>query len=152
MFVRYATTVGMSLGEVERRLDDLRANLEEWADIAYREGERTKAKVGPTGSIAKSVSLEVGRPEVQRRGVTYPIRWTANGAGALFPDLKAELVLSQLGPDHTTVAMDGTYDPPMGSVGRLIDRALMGRVAEATVRNWVDRLVGEISSAGTREG
>lgn len=145
MFVRYATTVPRPLGEVERRLDDLRANLEVWADVAYREGEMIKARVGPSGSIAKSVSLEMGRPEVQRRGVVYPVRWLANGAGSLFPDLKAELVLSQLGPDQTTMALDGTYDPPLGSVGRLLDRAMMGRVAEATVRNWVDRLAFEIT-------
>lgn len=111
-----------------------------------------KARVGPTGAIAKSVTLEVGRPEIHRHGVVYPLRWSATGAGALFPVLKADLVLSQLGRAETSISLDGTYQPPMGMVGRVLDRALMGRVAEATVRNWVDRLASEISSAGQEAG
>ncbi len=146
MFVRYATTVPLGLGEVERRIDGLRSEFETWADVAYREGEKLKAKVGPAGGVAKSVTLHVGPAEIQRRGVVYPVRWMANGAGALFPDLNAELTLSNLGPDETTLSLDGTYDPPLGALGRMIDRAVMGRVAEATVRQWVDRVAEAISS------
>lgn len=145
MFVHYSTSVDVGLGEVERRLDDLRSHMEQWAHIAYRAGEEMKARVGPTGAVAKSVNLEVGRPEIHRRGVVYPVRWSANGAGALFPDLRAELVLSKLGPDHTSITLDGTYEPPLGAVGRFLDRTVMSRVAEATVRNWVDRLAEAIS-------
>lgn len=152
MFVHYATTVGKGLGEVERRLDDLRSELDQWADVAYREGEKMKARVGPTGSVARSVSLVLGSPEIQRRGIVYPLKWSANGAGALFPDLKADLVLSQMGPNETSISLDGTYQPPMGAVGRMLDRAVMGRVAEATVRNWVDRLAEEISSSEWADG
>lgn len=137
----------MDLGEVERRLDDLRAHLEEWADIAYRAGEEMKARVGPSGGVAKSVNLHLGRPEIHRRGVVYPVRWSANGAGALFPDLRAELVLSTLGNDQTSLTLDGTYEPPLGAMGRLLDRVVMGRVAEATVRNWVDRMAMAISES-----
>jgi len=147
MFVHYSTSVEVGLGQVERRIDDLRSHMEQWADIAYRAGEEMKARVGPTGAVAKSVVLEVGRPEIHRRGVVYPVRWSANGAGALFPDLRAELVLSQLGSDHTTISLDGTYEPPLGAVGRFLDRTLMSRVAEATVRNWVDRLADAVSDS-----
>lgn len=146
MFVHYSTAVDVGLGEVERRLDDLRLHLEEWADTAYRAGEEMKARVGPTGAVAKSVRLHVGRPEIHRRGVVYPIHWSANGGGALFPELRAELVLSSLGLDHTSLILDGTYSPPLGAVGRILDRAVMSRVAEATVRNWVDRLASAIDS------
>ncbi len=111
-----------------------------------------KARVGPTGSVARSVSLVLGSPEIQRRGIVYPLKWSANGAGALFPDLKADLVLSQMGPNETSISLDGTYQPPMGAVGRMLDRAVMGRVAEATVRNWVDRLAEEISSSEWADG
>lgn len=152
MFVHYSTSVGVSLGEVERRLDDLRSHLEQWADTAYRAGEEMKARVGPTGAVAKSVNLYVGNPEIHRRGVVYPVRWSANGAGALFPDLRAELVLSTLGPEETSLTLDGTYDPPLGAVGRILDRAVMSRVAEATVRNWVDRLAEAIGAHPSAEG
>jgi hypothetical protein len=51
-----------------------------------------------------------------------------------------------MGHDRTTLTLDGTYDPPLGSVGRILDRAILSRVAEATVRNWVDRLAEAVSS------
>ena len=148
MFVHYSTIVTIGLSEVERRLDHVRADLEEWADTAYREGEELRARVGPGGAVAKSVALELGLAEIHRRGVVYPVHWSAVGAGAIFPELRADLVLSQLGPGRTTLTLDGTYDPPMGAVGRFLDRALLGRVAEATVRNWVDRLARAVSSPG----
>lgn len=151
MFVHYSTMVDLGLGDVERRLDDLRSHLEEWAGIAYRAGEDMKARVGPTETVARSVTLHLGRPEIHRRGVVYPVRWTANGGSSLFPDLRAELVLSALGKDKTSLTLDGTYDPPLGAVGRILDRAVMSRVAEATVRNWMDRMAESIGSvAGER--
>jgi hypothetical protein len=146
VFVHYSTIVPVSLGETERRLAHAREQLGVWADIAYREGEELRARVGPTSSVAKSVTLHLGKPEIHRRGVVYPIQWTAVGGASIFPELRADLVLSQMGVAQTTLTIDGTYDPPLGAVGRILDRAILGRVAEATVRNWLDRLAGAVTS------
>jgi hypothetical protein len=146
LFVHYSTSVPLGLGEVERRLDGIRSELSQWADVAYREGEQLRSRVGPTGTLAKSVAIHVGLAEIHRRGLVYPVHWSAVGAGAIFPELRADLVLSQLGLGETSLPLDGTYDPPLGAVGRMLDRAILGRVAEATVRNWVDRLAGAIIS------
>lgn len=140
MFIHYSTHVQVGLAEVEKRLDRVRADLQVWADLAYREGEQLRSKVGPTAGLAKSVSLEIGLAEIHRTGLVYPIKWTAHGAGVLFPELNADLALSQMGPDMTSLALDGTYQPPLGVVGRVADRMILGRVADATVRNWMDRL------------
>lgn len=146
MFIHYFTTVPVGLAEVEKRLDKVRSELEEWADIAYREGEELRSNVGPVDSLAKSVSLEIGVAEIHRTGLVYPITWTATGAHALFPELNADLALSQMGPSMTSLSLDGTYEPPLGVVGRVADRLALGKVAEATVRNWVDRLAEAVSS------
>lgn len=146
VFVHYSTHVAVSLPEVERRLDLIRADLEEWADVAYREGEELRSRVGPVEGLAKSVSLAIGVAEIHRSGLVYPIKWTAAGAQALFPELSADLALSQMGPSITSLALDGTYEPPLGMVGRVADRIVLGRVADATVRNWVDRLADAVSS------
>lgn len=146
MFVHYSTHVSVGLPEVEKRLDSIRTQLEEWADIAYREGEELRSRVGPVDGLAKSISLDIGVAEIHRSGLVYPIRWTAPGAGALFPELNADLALSQMGPSMTSVTLDGTYEPPLGVVGRVADRIVLGRVADATVRNWVDRLAEAVSS------
>ena len=146
MFVHYSTHVSVGLPEVEKRLDLVRSDLEEWADIAYREGEELRSRVGPIDALAKSVSLVIGLAEIHRSGLVYPIRWTAIGGAALFPELNADLALSQMGPTMTSLALDGTYEPPLGMVGRVADRVVLGRVAEATVRNWVDRLAEAVSA------
>ncbi len=147
MFVHYATAVPLGLGAVERRLDGIRSDMGEWADLAYRQGEQLRSRVGPTGTLAKSVALTVGSAEIQRRGLVYPVNWSAVGGGALFPELRADLILSQNGLDETTLTLEGTYDPPLGAVGRMLDRAILGRLADATVRNWVDRLAEALNVA-----
>lgn len=146
MFIHYSTHVPVGLAEVEKRLDRLRVDLQEWADVAYREGEELRAKVGPIDGLAKSVSLDIGVAEIHRSGLVYPVRWTAHGAAALFPELNADLALSQMGPFMTSLSLDGTYQPPLGVVGRVADRMILGRVADATVRNWMDRLAAAVSA------
>ncbi len=141
MFVHYFTHVPMGLSQVEARLDEVRHNLTEMADVAYREGEALRSRVGPwEQGIAKEVSLSLGLAEIHSSGLVYPITWTASGAGLLFPELHAELILGHIGPAQTRLTVQGNYKPPLGFVGRVADRAVLGRYADATVRNWLDRL------------
>lgn len=146
MFIHYSTHVPVGLAEVEKRIDRIKGDLKEWADLAYREGEELRSKVGPVEGLAKSVSLEIGVAEIHRSGLVYPIKWTASGASALFPELNADLALSQMGQSMTALSLDGTYEPPLGVVGRMADRMILGRVADATVRNWMDRLAEAVVS------
>jgi hypothetical protein len=146
VFVGYSVEVAVDLARVERSLDRVRSNLEEWADTAYRDGEQLYARVGPTASVAHEVKLDIGVAEIHSSGLVYPIHWVATGATILFPELRADLHLSKLGSDRTMLTMKGTYDPPLGPLGRLADRAVLGRVAEATVRDWMERLAEALST------
>ena len=152
MFVHYFTHVPLTVSEVEDRLDAVRNNLSEMADVAYREGEQLRAKVSPwEEGAAKEISLDLGLAEIHSYGLVYPVSWTATGAGVLFPELKAELSLAHVGPNLTRMTLQGTYKPPLGVVGKVADRAVLGRFADAAVRNWVDQLaealIGGVSSA-----
>lgn len=145
MFVEVSSRVHASLADVEKSLDRVRANVEEWADIAYRDGEQLRARVGPSDSIARVVTMEIGIAEIHTYGLSYPVRWEAAEARLLFPELTADLILSKKGADETELTLRGTYEPPLGPVGRLADRVLLGRVAEATVKSWMDRLAAALS-------
>jgi hypothetical protein len=79
-------------------------------------------------------------------GLVYPVNWTAAGAKSLFPRLTANLVLSHVGKARTKLSLQGTYEPPLGAVGRAIDRTLLRNVAEATVQDWVDRIAAAVST------
>ena len=153
MFVHYFTQVPLAMPDVVNRLDAVRNNLSEMADVAYREGEQLRARVSPwEEGVAKEVTLEVGVAEIHATGLVYPMTWTASGAGILFPELKADLMLAHVGPDSTRLTVQGTYKPPLGVVGKVADRAVLGRYADATVRNWLDELAvalvgGDISSS-----
>jgi hypothetical protein len=146
VFVEYSVKVDAPLARVEKSLDRVRSSLEEWADIAYREGEQLRARVGPSATVAHEVRLDIGLAEIHSSGLVYPIHWTAQGAGLLFPELNADLVLSKAGSGTTHLTLKGTYKPPLGAFGRLVDRALLGRFAEATVVDWMDRLAEALSS------
>ena len=145
MFVHYFTHVPLNVSEVEKRLDQFRTDIPELADVAYREGEELRAKVGPwVEGFAKEVHLEIGNAEIHRTGIAYPITWTAIGATILFPKLNAELLLAHVGRNLTRIAIEGTYEPPLGFVGKIADRAILGRYADAAVRNWLDKLAEAI--------
>lgn len=147
MFVQYYTHVPVSLSTVETRIEEIRSHLDEWAGVAYREGEDLLATVGPTqGGYAKRVRLQIGLAEIRRAGVVYPITWTAAGATGLFPKLSADLVLSHVGREKTKLFLQGNYEPPLGLVGRAVDRTVLRNVAESTVQDWVDRVAAAVSS------
>ncbi len=141
MFVHYFTHVPLNVSDVEKRLDQFRTSLPEMADVAYRVGEELRAKVGPwVEGYAKEVKLEIGTAEIHRTGIAYPVTWTAVGATVLFPKLDAELLLAHVGRKLTRISIEGTYQPPLGFVGKMADRAILGRYADAAVRNWLDQL------------
>jgi hypothetical protein len=146
MFVHYETEVPIAMSEVEQALQSLRSDLGSMADVAYREGEDLRARVGPgSGAIAKEVKLYIGPAEIHRTGLFYPLHWSAVGSEVLFPHLIADLVVSHIGPERTKIAIDGIYQPPLGKFGIAVDRILLRRVAESTVEAWMNRLAESLT-------
>jgi hypothetical protein len=46
----------------------------------------------------------------------------------------------------TQLTIHGRYEPPLGAVGRRLDRLLMHRIAEATIRAFLVRLVSTLAA------
>src|SRR4030067_303635 len=103
---------------------------------------------GGESKVAKTVKLEVGAPSRRETQVTLPLSWWATGTPFLFPTMDAELVLAAMGPQLTQVTLQGTYKPPIGPVGRALDKALLHRFAEASVKDFVDRVVEGLGADG----
>lgn len=113
---------------------------------ATDEGD-TLLKVGPgtTGGLgAMEVRIELGEC-TSRNGVSVvPIRWQANRFTRLFPVLDGNLQLTPLGADHCRLEIRASYRPPLDGVGRLIDAALLHRVAQSTVRSFIFQVASSL--------
>jgi hypothetical protein len=69
------------------------------------------------------------------------LRWEATGPGGrLFPALDADIWLTPAGEHSTRLSLAGVYRPPLAAVGPGLDRAVLHRVADATVRSLLARM------------
>lgn len=62
--------------------------------------------------------------------------------------LDAVLILVPDGGNRTRLALAGSYRPPSGKAGALLDRAIMHRIATATIRSLAQRLAQALDPAG----
>jgi hypothetical protein len=145
MFARYFIELPIDPERVEAAL--LRGP-DTWvpglAQEANHRGDSLLAEVGfgDDVRIARQVAIAFGDPVRMPTKTMIPLHWSATGATGLFPALDADLEIAALGPARTQLAMSARYVPPLGALGRAIDRAVLFRVAEATLKDFLDR-VGE---------
>jgi hypothetical protein len=147
MFARYFVEVPISPEDVERALArDPRAWLPGLAEGANHRGDQLLAEVGfgDVVRIRRTVVVELGESVRSGSKTVFPLRWAASGTAGLFPSLDADLEVAPLGPGRTQLAMSARYVPPFGAVGRVIDRAVLSRVAEATLKDFLDRVADTI--------
>jgi len=107
------------------------------SEAAYEAGVTGLRKVGPAGQVAgKLVRVSFVDPVYRGDVMTAGMRWEATGAtGALFPVLDANITISPAGHQTARLALAGCYRPPLGRLGAGLDRAVMHRVAAATMRS-----------------
>jgi hypothetical protein len=152
MFARYFVELPIPADDVERALSrDPHRWLPGLAEQANFKGDRLLAEVGVGGPIRlhRKVIIELG-PVVHATSKSFfPLRWTASGHPGLFPALDADIEVASLGADRAQLAMSARYVPPLGVVRRMIDRALLSRVAEATLKDFLDRVADAIVSERT---
>ncbi len=157
MFASHEVTVDASYEVSSARLVHLinRGALLDVSEAAYRGGLQGLVRVGPFGGtpgVSKLVRVRALDPI--RRGVTLtvPLRWEATGlTGELFPVLDADLTLMRDGADRSRLGLVGSYRPPLGRAGIVLDRAVMGRVAAATIRSLLDELATVIADPAAEQ-
>jgi hypothetical protein len=144
MLLRHFVVIARPVEEVEA---DLATGAQQWMPaLAWKSnghGQRLLSELG----------IEVGKRRVARRievelgalrpigGVTMlPIRWKAASHAGLFPALDGQLEIAAIGKTTTQLGISASYEPPLGLLGKIADRALMHRVAEITVKDFLDRI------------
>jgi hypothetical protein len=145
VFARYFIELPIDPKRVERALTEAPESwLRDVASEANHRGDTLLAEIGfgDRVRVARTVAIELGDPVHTAGKVVLPLRWTPTDAPGLFPALEADLEVAPLPPDRTQLAMSARYVPPLGPLGKAIDRAILYRVAEATLKDFLDR-VGE---------
>lgn len=107
-----------------------------------------RLRVGPIASLpmlSKAVTLHAAELIVRGESTVVPLTWRATGPQGIFPVLSADLEVAALSPKITHLSLRGSYDPPLGAVGQRLDRLLLHRVAEATIRAFMRRLVESLA-------
>jgi len=154
MFVRYFT-------DVERPFEILEPVIldapERWlpaiASDAESKANRLLTEVGFGAGrvrLEKGVVVEIGSPQRLEGKAVVPMTWTPEDAGRLFPRLEADIELSAFGAQRSQVAISARYQPPMGVLGRAVDRAMLHLVAEATIKDFLDRVAESLEGRLSR--
>jgi hypothetical protein len=144
VFVRYYVMISRPFPEVET---EFTTGAEHWmpamAQHANGHGVKLLSELGfDVGQrrIGRRIEVKLGAPR-RTAGVTLvPVRWQAATKAGLFPALEGQLEIAKLGLTTTQVGLSASYEPPLGLVGKIADRALLHRVAEATVRDFMERI------------
>jgi hypothetical protein len=146
MFVRYFVELPLPAAQVERALLDHPPGwLAEMAGVAQQRGDDLLTEVGvgvgPLGTrLGRRVAVQLGEPVRFPSTTSLALTWEPIGLEGLLPRLDADIELGSLGEDRTQLAISARYRPPLGVVGRAVDRVLLHRVAEATLKDFLDRL------------
>jgi hypothetical protein len=153
MFASQETVVHLPYEVASARLAQLanRGALHSVSETAYQGGSQMLVHVGPFGDLpglSKLVRVRILAPVRHDSAQTVSLRWEATGpAGELFPVLDADLTLSADGEDRSRLVLLGSYRPPLGRAGAAIDRAIMNRVATATLRSLLDNVAGLLTES-----
>jgi len=115
--------------------------LQDASADAYDGGVVTLLRVGPFPLASRLVRAQFREPVKRDGSCMLALRWQATGpGGAVFPVLDADITLTQEPHAAVRLALVGTYRPPLGLVGAGLDRAVMHRVAAATIRKFLSSI------------
>jgi hypothetical protein len=112
------------------------------AAVAAVAGTHARLIRAGVAGITKQVAVQALEPVYGPQWVEIPIRWVATGvAGQLFPTLDANLELRQSPGQDSELTLVGSYRPPFGRAGTVVDHLVMRRVAERTLSGFLNTIV-----------
>lgn len=91
--------------------------------------------------------MSVGRAQLFGWGLVVAIEWRAAAHPGLYPVLLGYLRAEPAPEGGTRLRFDARYTPPGGGAGKVADRALLQRLARATVGNFFAELATGVQDA-----
>jgi hypothetical protein len=147
MFVGDEAVLDVSFAVARARLATLARGswLLSASEGAYGVGVSGLTRVGALG-LSREVQVQARELTTRDDSAGLAIRWEVTGpGGGLFPVLDADIRLHPSGDGATLLTLEGAYRPPLGGLGQALDRAILHRVAAATIRNFLNRVATGIT-------
>ena len=94
-----------------------------------------------TGPVRMATYIDIGRANRVGDHVFVEIAWQSASFAPLFPVFAGELRISA-----DDIVLDGRYAPPLGTLGLLLDQAILHFVARRTAGALLARLAKEFES------
>jgi hypothetical protein len=152
VFLRSYVVVARPFEEVGA---EMAAGTENWlpdlANEANGSGQKLLSELGfdlGKRRVGRRINLEIGAPTASAGLILMPIRWRAAAEAGLFPTLEGEFEVAAIGSARTHLGLSAKYEPPLGMFGRIADRALFHRVAEVTVKDFLERIGERLARTG----
>ena len=123
-------------------LEVLRAGPQHWLPSFAEEGGRVTSELAfehARQRVRRRVEVVLGTVQRFAYGVTVRVQWAAAQHPQFYPRLEGHLRLERREPAGCRLRFDARYVPPAGRLGASVDRALMHRVAEVSVHDFLDR-------------
>ena len=152
MFVSHQLVLAVSFQAAQARLENLTHGgwLGSASGGAYEDGLAGLIRVGPFGAVlgaSKLVTVSLLEPVPRDDAMVLSLRWEATGVtGRMFPVLDADLTVTPADAGQTLMRLDGAYRPPLGAAGAGLDRVILGRAADATIRSLLTRIADALAS------
>ena len=144
MFVSYFTDLAVPADLARAAiLEAPEAWVPDLARDASARGERLLVELGfdvAATRFGREAVIRIDPPVHLGEKTTIPMRWSPTKPDSMIPVFEADLEIAPWGPGTTQLALSVRYRPPLGRVGNAIDRAVMHRVAEAIVKDFLDRV------------
>jgi hypothetical protein len=144
MLIQDFVQIDCDFDEIRARVRaDPRGLIAASAGAAYRHGEELSLRLSPLPSmerLGKTVEVDLAEAYEREDRLVIPMHWWVPGATRLFPHLDGDLEFAPLGAKTSQITLMGSYDPPLGFVGRRADLLLLHRVAEASIRAFLIRV------------
>ena len=106
-------------------------------------GEGGEAQVGAKVAgmkVLKRVLVALGEAQAEGDWTQVSMRWQATFPERLFPMMEGAVELAPVEKEMTRLTVSGTYEPPLGRVGKWLDEAAMHKVAESTVQELAEAI------------
>lgn len=125
--------------------------LPDIANDANGGGEKLLSELGfdlGKRRVSRRIKVEIGAPKASAELIFMPIRWRAVKEAGMFPTLEGDLEVAAIGNVRTQLGLSANYEPPLGVLGKIADRTLFHRVAELTVKDFLERISWRLDRMG----